>query len=156
MAPRNGRRLPERLVAVLKRTDISYVDRLEIILGPPHLRRGPLLDMAREIGATALVSANAFSRWSRDDAGVRDRAGWDLRTLANARGLALTLDSAGFTAMARYRGFLWSAERYVLDLAAAWDFRWFAAMDLVRRAGDRARPRRGPRPAARRARLVAA
>lgn len=103
--------------------------RIEIILGLPHLRRGPILERARELGATVLISANALSRWRRED-GARLWRDWDLRPLRLARGMNLTLDSAGFVAMAKYRGFGWTAERYVLDLATAFPFRWFASMDL--------------------------
>jgi hypothetical protein len=110
------------------RTNILIVS-IEIILGLPHLRKGPLIETARKLGAPVLLSSNAFSRFESKD-GERNWIGWDLRSLKNAAGLELVLDSAGFVAMARYRGFPWTAERYVLDLAAQYPFRWFSSMDL--------------------------
>lgn len=39
---------------------------IEIIIGLPHLNRGPFLSHAIERRYPVLVSANAFSRWSRE------------------------------------------------------------------------------------------
>lgn len=101
---------------------------IEIIVGLPHLNEGPILARARELGQTALVSANGLSRWS-DRRGWREWIGWRLAQLRNARGLAaLCLDSAGFVAAARYGGFPWTLSDYVA-LAAAYPFRWWASAD---------------------------
>lgn len=112
----------------------------QLLLGLPHLGDGALLRRAKALGAHVLISANSLSRW-RTRAGLRDWAGWNLGALANAHGLAsLTLDSAGFTAMLRYRGYPWSIAAY-LDLAEAFPFRNFAAPDYCTEsaiAGDRA------------------
>src|SRR3546814_15856517 len=65
---------------------------IEIMLGLPHLREGPLLARARALRQPVLVSANAFSRWSRRS-GVREWAGWSTGQLRNAWGLhGLSLD----------------------------------------------------------------
>src|SRR3546814_13777217 len=56
---------------------------IEIMLGLPHLREGPLLARARALRQPVLVSANAFPRWSRRSGGreeigsvsVRERGG---------------------------------------------------------------------------------
>lgn len=115
----------------MSRTDAI---RLSVILGLPHLRPGPLLERARELGAPVLISANALSRWRTED-GIRMWTGWDRRPLALARGMRLALDSAGFVAMARYRGFHWTVQQYIGGLAAQADldghpFIWFSSMDL--------------------------
>lgn len=111
----------------------------QILLGLPHLGDGVLLRRAKAMGADVLISANSLSRW-RTTEGLREWAGWNLGALANAHGLAsLTLDSAGFTAMLRYRGYPWSIAAY-LDLAEAFPFRHFAAPDYCTEraiAGDR-------------------
>ncbi|OAN53646.1 deazapurine DNA modification protein DpdA family protein [Sphingobium sp. TCM1] len=99
-----------------------------VLVGLPHLREGPILNKARAMQMPALISANALSRWSQRQ-GWPEWLGWKLDQLRNARGLAsLALDSAGFVAMARYRGFPWRTDDY-LALAASYPFRWFASMD---------------------------
>ncbi len=101
---------------------------INVIVGLPHLNEGPILQRARALGRTALISANALSRWS-DKGGWREWAGWRLGQLQNARGLSgLCLDSAGFVAAARYGGFPWSLADYV-SLAAAYPFHWWASAD---------------------------
>ena len=73
---------------------------IEIIVGLPHLSEGSIIAQARALQQTALISANGLSRWS-ERRGWREWAGWRLRQLQNARGLAaLCLDSAGFVAAA--------------------------------------------------------
>jgi hypothetical protein len=101
---------------------------IEIVIGIPHLNQGPILAAARRLNLPVLVSANALSRWRRID-GVREWTGWRTAHLANAAGLAsLDLDSAGFVAMARYRGFPWTIEAY-FALARAFPFRRIASLD---------------------------
>ncbi len=101
---------------------------LEIIIGLPHLNEGPILERARALQQTALISANALSHWS-SRRGWREWAGWRLGQLSNARGLAgLCLDSAGFVAASRYGGFPWTIPDYCA-LAAAYPFRWWASAD---------------------------
>lgn len=101
---------------------------IEIMLGLPHLREGPLLARARALRQPVLVSANAFSRWSRRS-GVREWAGWSTGQLRNVWGLhGLSLDSAGFSAMVAYGGYPWTIDDY-LDLAAAYPFTWWASLD---------------------------
>lgn len=112
---------------------------MEIIVGLPHLNRGPILERVQELRAPALISANCLSIWSRRK-GWPDWGGWRLDKLANARGLhSLCLDSAGFVATAHYGGFPWSIAQYVA-LAAAFPFRWWASIDYcteVEIAGER-------------------
>jgi hypothetical protein len=101
---------------------------IRIMLGLPHLRDGPLLARARALCQPVLVSANAFSRWSRRT-GVREWAGWSTGSLRNASGLhSLSLDSAGFSAMVAYGGYPWTIDDY-LDLVAAHPFAWWASLD---------------------------
>ncbi|WP_206365078.1 DUF7221 family queuine tRNA-ribosyltransferase-like protein [Sphingomonas panacis] len=101
---------------------------LETIIGLPHLNNGPILQRARALQQTALISANGLSRWS-SSRGWREWAGWRLSQLSNAHGLAgLCLDSAGFVAASRYGGFPWTIADYVA-LAAAYPFRWWASAD---------------------------
>jgi len=101
---------------------------IDIIVGLPHLNEGPILQRARAMGTTALISANGLSRWS-NKRGWHEWIGWRTGQLSNADGLAgLCLDSAGFVAASRYRGFPWSISDYV-TLAAAYPFRWWASAD---------------------------
>lgn len=101
---------------------------IEIILGLPHLRQGPILARALTLGAPLLVSANALSRW-RGQGDRRRWAGWNTTDLARLpAGTDLTLDSGGFTSHMVYGGFPWSIEAYV-ELAASYPFRHFASFD---------------------------
>ena len=101
---------------------------IDIIVGLPHLSEGPILQRARALHQTALISANGLSRWS-EKRGWREWAGWRLGQLQNAQGLAaLCLDSAGFVAAVRYGGFPWSLSDYI-SLAAAYPFKWWASAD---------------------------
>jgi hypothetical protein len=86
-----------------------------------------------------LVSANALSRWRTDEDGYRAWAGFDLRPLRLVAQHAVALDSAGFVAARRYRGFPWETEDY-LDLAASAPWLWWASQDWCvepELAGDR-------------------
>ncbi|BAK66623.1 hypothetical protein SLG_19480 [Sphingobium sp. SYK-6] len=101
---------------------------IEIMVGLPHLRTGPILNRARAMQVPTLISANALPRWNRRK-GRPEWQGWRLDLLKNADGLSgIALDSAGFVALSQYRGFPWATEAY-LDLAASYPFRWFASMD---------------------------
>ncbi|HEX7782625.1 MAG TPA: hypothetical protein VF509_07440 [Sphingobium sp.] len=101
---------------------------INVIIGLPHLNEGPILQRARALGRTALISANALSRWS-EKRGWREWSGWRMGQLQNAQGLpGLCLDSAGFVAAARYGGFPWSLPDYVA-LASAYPFQWWASAD---------------------------
>lgn len=101
---------------------------IEIILGLPHLRQGPILDRALALGAPLLVSANALSRW-RGQGDSRRWAGWNLTDLQRLpAGTDLTLDSGGFTSHMVYGGFAWTIDAYV-ELAASFPFRHFASFD---------------------------
>ena len=102
---------------------------IEIIVGLPGLSEGPLLARARALQLPVLISANSLSRWRQRDGG-REWAGWRLRQLANAHGLAsIMLDSAGFVLASRYRGLPWTVEDYVDGLAAAYPWRLWASLD---------------------------
>lgn len=101
---------------------------IDILVGLPHLHDGPILRRAKAMRVSTLISANALSRWTRRK-GWPEWRGWNLAPLRNAHGLAsLSLDSAGFVAMARYGGYPWATDDY-LTLAACYPFRWFASMD---------------------------
>lgn len=101
---------------------------IEIILGLPHLRQGPILARALQLKAPLLVSANALSRWSGQGLDRRWR-GWNLADLAHLpAGTDLTLDSGGFTAHMIYGAFPWTIDAYV-ELAASYPFRYFASFD---------------------------
>lgn len=112
---------------------------ITIMVGLPHLADGMLLDRARRLHQPVLISANALSRWSTKR-GWREWAGWSTSGLANAAGLhSLCLDSAGFSAMARYGGYPWTIDDYV-RLAASYPFHWWASLDYCvehQVAGDR-------------------
>lgn len=101
---------------------------MDFLLGLPTPSRGPVLDAARDMGAPVLLSCNAFSRWRSDGRGGRDWIGFNHRAAANLDGMDAALDSAGFVAAVRYRGWPWPVDAY-LDLAAAHPWRWFASMD---------------------------
>ena len=99
-----------------------------IRIGLP-LAGGHLVAAARRLGAPVLVSANALSRpWPRKHRAERGWPGFR-RPSAALAGLDVALDSAGFVAMSRYRGYPWSVDAYV-RLAGAHPWSWWAAMDL--------------------------
>lgn len=101
---------------------------IDIALGLPHLRQGPILRRALTLKATMLVSANALSRWHGRGV-AREWQGWDLRQLRNIpAGRSLMLDCGGFTSHMRYGGFPWSIDHYI-DLAASFPFTLFASFD---------------------------
>lgn len=101
---------------------------MEVIVGLPHLNKGPILDRVVELRQPALISANCLSKYSTGK-GWQDWTGWRTGQLANADPLAsLHLDSAGFVATARYGAFPWTIAQYVA-LAAAFPFRWWASAD---------------------------
>ena len=102
--------------------------RIEIIVGLPHLNRGPILERVVQLRQPALISANCLSRWS-NRRGFREWTGWRTRQLSNARRLpSLHLDSAGFVATSLYGAFPWTIAHYVA-LAASYPFRWWASAD---------------------------
>lgn len=101
----------------------------EFILGLPSLASKALVDEAKHLQAPVLVSANAFSKYKRDDYGIQVWNGFNTNSLKNAAGMRVCLDSAGFVAMAKYRGFHWTVEDY-MKLCAAWEWEWFASMDM--------------------------
>ncbi|MDB5580814.1 MAG: hypothetical protein JWR80_5990 [Bradyrhizobium sp.] len=106
---------------------------IEIIVGLPHLNEGPILATARRLQLPILISANALSRWTPID-GAREWTGWRAGLLSHAAGLiSLDLDSAGFVAMARYRGFPWTVDAY-FKLARAFPFRRIASLDYCTEA----------------------
>lgn len=101
---------------------------IEIALGLPHLRRGPILRRALTLKATILVSASALARW-KTARGQRYWSGWDFAQLANLPGTVdAILDSGGFTSHVVYGGFPWSIDDYI-TLAVAHPFRLFASFD---------------------------
>ncbi len=81
---------------------------IEIIVGLPHLNRGPLLSRAIERRYPVLVSATAFSRWSRRD-GYPRWIGWKYGSLTNAAApRSINLDSTGFVAAPKHYGIPWT------------------------------------------------
>lgn len=101
---------------------------LRFLLGLPALKTGPLWDTARALDAPVLISANALSRWRLDADGYRTWCGFDPRNLHLISQHPAALDSAGFVAAQRYRGFPWTTEDY-LDLAASAPWLWWASQD---------------------------
>jgi hypothetical protein len=95
-------------------------------LGLPYLR-GALLAKARELQAPVLVSANSFSRWNEVPWG-REWAGFKQPPAALIAEMPVYLDSGGFVAAVKYRGWPWAVDSY-LNLCAAAPWRWFASMD---------------------------
>lgn len=92
----------------------------------------------KEIGAAALISANALRKRGRFRR---------MKPEAFGGHLDVALDSAGFVAMVRYGGYPWSVSDYV-ELAAAWPWAWWASMDFccepeVARDRDEVRARIG-------------
>ncbi len=115
------------------------VHRLEFLLGLPALADTALWRTALRLGAPVLVSANALSTWRTDQMGFRRWYGFSRRTLPLVAQHPVSLDSGGFVAAVRYRGYPWTVAHYA-DLAAAapWQ-RWFS-LDLCVEdavAGDR-------------------
>lgn len=116
--------------------------RAELLLGLPYLRRGTLLNRAIALGASVLVSANAFSAWRNIPPLTRTVLGGELKTFPGYRewerfrpppaelvaSLPVYLDSAGFVAAVRYGGWPWTPDDYIALCAAA-PWRWFASMD---------------------------
>lgn len=87
---------------------------------------GALVDAAAAARLPALFSANAFSVVDPSSKGFK---GFRLSALSRwPSDWDVALDSAGFTAMARYGDYRWTHEQY-LDLVAARDWTWWAAMD---------------------------
>jgi hypothetical protein len=103
---------------------------LKFLLGLPHVMRGPLIDAAQALNAPVLISANALSIWKKDASAIPVWHGFNARNLHHLDGLEAYLDSAGFVAASRYRGFAWTVDDY-LDLGAAYPWRWFASMDML-------------------------
>lgn len=85
---------------------------------------GRLVQAAREAGYPVLFSANAFM--------VRNEYGEVIRVRKpdpkQFAGMDVALDSAGYVAMSKYRGFPWTPNQY-LDLVESWDWTWWASMD---------------------------
>jgi len=100
----------------------------EFLLGLPALRPGAIWSQALALNAPTLISANALSRWRIDTLGLRNWAGFDGAHLPLVAQQRVALDSGGFVAARRYRGFPWSTDEY-LDLAASAPFIWWAAAD---------------------------
>lgn len=101
---------------------------MRMILGLDDLRAGPILDRARALQAPVLVSANRLAVRRKDASGIPVFHGFTTAPLACLAGMECHLDSAGFVAMEKYRGFEWAVEEYV-GLGAAFPWRWFASMD---------------------------
>lgn len=119
---------------------------VEVILGLPYLSAGPMTQTARRLGATVLLSASTFCRYT--DVGpmparwlpeghsgnrgkrAREWSGWNLQQLVHAQGLTLDLDSAGFVSLMVHRGYDWTPASYVNGLCAAYPWRRFSSLDM--------------------------
>lgn len=101
---------------------------VEMILGLPHLRKGPLLARARELGVPVLVSANAFAVYRKDELKIPYFDGFDGSSFSNAEGMRIQLDSGGFSAMKQYSGWPWGPEEYV-SFASSLPVERFYSMD---------------------------
>ena len=100
----------------------------EFLLGLPTLADGALWRTARRLGVPVLISANALSVWRTDTLGLRHWRGLSRRNLHLVAQHPVMLDSGGFVAASRYRGFGWSVRDY-LALCAAAPWTRFASMD---------------------------
>ena len=78
------------------------------LLGLPALRDGALWRAAGGLQALVLVSANALSVWRADPMGLRYWDRFSHRSLHLVHEHPVYLDSGGFVAAARYRGFPWT------------------------------------------------
>ncbi len=85
---------------------------------------GKILAAARRAGYSVLFSANDFMVRNKDGEVVSVRKP-DPKQFC---GLDAALDSAGFVAMSRYRGYPWTIEQY-LDLVESWPWAWYASWD---------------------------
>lgn len=97
---------------------------------------GRLIEIARDAGLPVLFSANAFMIRDANKEIVRVRMA-DREHFGN---LNAALDSAGFVAAQKYRGYPWSVEQY-LNLVQSYDWAFYSAMDLCVEpeiAGDQA------------------
>ena len=103
---------------------------LDFLLGLPYLREGVLWQTARRLKAPVLVSANALSRWRKDEVGLRVWTGFDRRILHLVTQHPVALDSGGFVASVLYRGSPFTVPQY-MDLCAAAPWTWFASMDVT-------------------------
>ena len=119
---------------------------VEVILGLPYLSAGPMTQTARRLGATVLLSASTFCRYT--DVGpmparwlaeghsgnrgkrAREWSGWNLQQLVHAQGLTLDLDSAGFVSLMVHRGYDWTPASYVNGLCAAYPWRRVSSLDM--------------------------
>lgn len=81
---------------------------------------GALVTAAEKLGAPVLISANSL--WE-PKTGTFRTPGVRLGELDAA------LDSAGFVAMHRYKGYPWSSVQYA-ELASVWGWTWWAQQDL--------------------------
>ena len=100
----------------------------EFLLGLPTLADGALWRAARGLGAPVLVSANALSVWRTDALGLRHWRGFNPRNLHLVGQRPVMLDSGGFVAAVRYRGFEWTVPQ-CMALCAAAPWTRFASMD---------------------------
>ena len=73
----------------------------------------------KSMGAAVMVSANAF----------RSKGRWRMPRPDEFNGCDMALDSAGFVAMVRYKGYPWSVAEYV-TLARSYPWTWYATMDF--------------------------
>ena len=84
---------------------------LKFLLGLPHVMRGLLIDAARALKASILIRANALSIWKKDASGIPVWHGFRTTNLHHLNGMEAYLDSAGFVAASRYRGFAWTVDQ---------------------------------------------
>jgi len=113
--------------------------RVQFLLGLPALADTALWRAARDLGAPVLVSANALYTWRRDGLGLRRWQGFSRRNLHLVAQRPVSLDSGGFVAAVRYRGYPWTVQHYLALCATAPWRRWFS-LDLCVEdevAGDR-------------------
>lgn len=114
--------LDDTIVLLLQYSQIMPT---KIRVGIP-LPNGQLMAAARDANCPVLFSANAFMLRAKDGDWIKR-----VRTLATSEygSLDAALDSAGFVAAARYRGYPWTIDQY-LDLAQAYDWSFYSSMDL--------------------------
>lgn len=114
---------------MLQPDPLATQSRIVVRAGVPHPGSADLLQTAREHGIPILVSANAFSKTSLEQAS--QGVPWEFRKPNREllEGLDVALDSAGYVAMQKFNGFPWTIDAY-LDLVASFPWSWWAPLDL--------------------------
>lgn len=88
-------------------TNVPRQDHFNFMLGLPALHPGELWVQAVRLEAPLLLSANSLPHWHVNGLGLRFWEAFDGRHVSLVSQHPIALDSAGFVAARRYRGFPW-------------------------------------------------